>query len=189
MRHATAFASCFTMALLTTGAAQAQKVAPGLWENTVTMRSGSGQMEMAMAQMREQMAKMTPEQRKQMEAMMASRGAGAGAGAGIASGQPTTVKVCITPEQAASDDFGRHDGNCSTTSKERKGNTVHIKFACTGERKTTGEGEFTISSDKAHRGHMVMDTVMKGQPERLELDTVGRWLSTDCGAVKPRSGK
>lgn len=175
----------FVVTLTTATAAHAQKVAPGLWENTVSMKSGSGQLEAAMAQMREQMARMTPEQRQQIEAMLASRGAGVG----MAAGQPTTLKVCVTPEQAANDDFARHDGHCKTTSTERSGKTVRIRFVCEGERKTSGEGEFTIDSDKSHRGHMVVDTTVKGRPERIEMDSTGRWLSADCGAVKPRPDK
>ena len=53
--------------LLVATSASAQKITPGLWEHTVTMKTASGQMEGAMAAMREQMAKMTPEQRKQVE--------------------------------------------------------------------------------------------------------------------------
>ena len=45
--------------------AQPQKLRPGLWEHTVAMKSQSGQMEAAMAQMQKSLASMTPEQRKQ----------------------------------------------------------------------------------------------------------------------------
>jgi len=46
-----------------------------------SMSQMKAQMDQAMAQMKQQMASMPPEQRKQMEAMMASRGMGASAGA------------------------------------------------------------------------------------------------------------
>jgi len=175
-----------TAALCAAGAAQAQKVAPGLWEHTMTMKSQGGQMEAAMAQMQEQLSRMTPEQRKQMEAMMANRGGG-GAMA-IAAGKPTSVKVCITPEQAARDEIPQtQQGNCQQTSRERTGNMLKFKFTCTGERPATGSGEYTFSSDKAHTGRMVVETMMRGQAERIEMDHAGRWLAADCGDVKPRA--
>ncbi len=176
-------ATLFAAALCATGAAQAQKVAPGLWEHSMTMKSQGGQMEAAMAQMQEQLARMTPEQRKQMEAMMSSRG---GSGMAMAAGKPTSVKVCITPEQAARDEIPQSQGNCQQTSRERSGNTLKFKFACTGERAATGSGEYTFSGDKAHTGRVIVETMMRGQPERMEMEHSGRWLAADCGDVKPR---
>jgi hypothetical protein len=171
--------------LCAAGTAQAQKIAPGLWEQSITMKSAGGQMDAAMAQMQEQLARMTPEQRKQMEAMMGSRG---GAGMALATGKPASVKVCITPEQAARDEVPQtaQQGNCQQTSRERSGNTLKFKFTCTGDRPATGNGEYTFSSDKAHTGRVVVDTTVRGQPERIEIDNSGRWLSADCGDVKPR---
>lgn len=170
------------------GSAQAQKIAPGLWEHTVTMKMTG--MEAAQAQMKEQMDRMPPEQRKRMEEMMASRGGpGAAGGMGMMSGQPTTVKVCITAEQAARDEIPQHDANCQQTSKERSGKTLKFKFACTGERQATGEGEFTLISDKEHKGHVVVDAVSRGKPMHIEMDNAGRWLAADCGEVKPRGAK
>ena len=59
--------------LWATAHAQTQKLRPGLWENSVTMKSQSGQLEAAMAQMQKSMASLTPAQRKQMEQAMAQR--------------------------------------------------------------------------------------------------------------------
>ena len=50
--------------LCATAHAQTQKLRPGLWENSVTMKSLSGQLEAAMAQMQKSMASLTPAQRK-----------------------------------------------------------------------------------------------------------------------------
>ncbi len=175
------------------GPAHAQKqIAPGLWENTVTVKTQpGGQFDGAMSQMQEQLSKLTPEQRKKVEEMMASRGApgGAAMGAGMSAmaGKPTTVKVCITPEQAARDEMPQNQGRCTQTSKERSGNTLKFKFSCAGERPVTGEGEYTFASDKVHTGHVVVSMMVKGQPERLEMQHDGRWLGADCGDVKPRA--
>ena len=53
--------------------ASAQATKPGLWE--VTSKLGvSAEMDKAMAQMQQQVVSMPPEQRKQMQAMLAKQG-------------------------------------------------------------------------------------------------------------------
>lgn len=177
-------AGALLAALLSTQPAHAQQLTPGLWEHEITMKGAAGaQMDAAMTQMKEQLARMAPAQRQQMEAMLAKRGVGLGG----SPGGPTTVRVCITPEQAARDELPMEgDGHCRQTSKERSGNTLRFKFACTGQHPTSGEGETTFVSDKEHRGHVTVDTTLKGKPQRLEMATVGRWIAADCGVVKPR---
>ncbi len=161
--------------------AWSQKLAPGLWEQSMTMKSASGQIEQQMSQMQREMAKLPPDQRKMMEQMMGSRGVGMGAGPG----QPTTVRVCVTPEQAARDELPQHDGRCKQTTLERSGNKLRFRFACSGEPPTSGEGEYTFESSKAHSGNVVINTAVQGRPERMEMQTRGRWLAADCGAIKP----
>lgn len=159
--------------------AWSQKLAPGLWEQSVTMKTQSGQLEQGMAQMQKELARMPPDQRKMMEQMMASRGVG------MATGQPTTMRVCITPEQAARDQMPQHDGRCKQTEMQRSGSTVRFKFSCTGNPPTSGEGEYTLESSKAHSGRTVINTVAAGKPERMEMQSRGRWLAADCGTLKP----
>jgi hypothetical protein len=158
--------------------AHAQKLLPGLWEHTVTMKGG--QMDAAMAQMQERLARMPPEQRKQFEAMMGAQGVG------LTPGKPNTLQVCLTPEQAALDAVPVSESDCTETSRERTGRTMRLKFACQGQRKGTGEAEITIDSDKAHRGRMVINSTASGKPVRMDIEHSARWLSSSCGAVKPR---
>eukprot|EP01030_Chromulinospumella_sphaerica_P003999 gene3999-3912_t len=89
--------------LWATAHAQTQKLRPGLWENSVTMKSQSGQLEAAMAQMQKSMASLTPAQRKQMEQAMAQQGVSMGPSG-------NTVKVCISPEQADLDRIPAQEG-------------------------------------------------------------------------------
>ena len=166
--------------------AHAQKMAPGLWEHSMTMKSSDARLNEGMARMQKELAAMPPEQRKQMEAMMAARGMNMGmAGSG---GAPAIVaKVCLTPEQAARDEMpAPAEGDCKQTSLHRSGNTLRMKFACTGQRPATGEGEYTLEGPKAHRGRTTIDTQEAGKTVRLEMNHSGRWLAADCGAVKPR---
>jgi hypothetical protein len=32
---------------------------------------------------------------------------------------------------------------------------------------------------------MAMQTTAQGRPEKVNMDGAGKWLSADCGAVKP----
>lgn len=166
----------------------AQKLAPGLWEHSVTMKTASGAVEAGMAQMQERLAAMPPEKRKQVEDMMARQGMtmGAGAGAGGGAGQAMVVKVCLTPEQAALDRLPPPDSNCKQTRQQREGKTLRFAFECSGERQGKGEGEYTLDSDKAHHGRTTIDVLARGKPERMEMQHKARWLAADCGTVKPR---
>jgi len=86
-----------TFLLISTQASAQVRMRPGLWEHSFTVKSQSGQMEKAMADMQQQMASMPPEQRKMMEDMMAKQGMSMGA-------QGRSVKMCITKEQAERDE-------------------------------------------------------------------------------------
>src|SRR5690349_945397 len=113
MRLSTAFAAALLAAATLPAAAQTLK--PGLWEMRQKMQGG--EMDKAMAEMQQQMKSMSPEQRKQMEAMMAARGVqmGPSAGGGMA------VKVCMTKEMVERDEVPAAQGDCKTTSQKRTG--------------------------------------------------------------------
>ncbi len=179
----TPFGTLALIALLAAaGSAQAQKMKPGLWEHSTAVKGG--EMAAAMAGMQEQMARMSPDERKMMEQMMAQRGMsmpGAGGGAG------TTVRVCVTADQAARDEVPLAESQCKRTSLNRSGNTVRFTFTCEGERAASGEGQFTFVSATEQRGTVRMTrTRPQGQPETMEVQTTTKWLGADCGDVKPR---
>jgi hypothetical protein len=158
--------------------ASAQSMKPGLWENSFTVKSGSGQMEKDMADLQKQMAAMPPEQRKQMEQMMAKSGVGMGAAG-------NSIKVCITPEDAARMDLPQKDGNCKQEITQRSASSIKFKFVCAGNPPTTGEGEATFNGPTAYSSRVVVNTVAQGKPERMESSSTGKWLAADCGAIKP----
>ena len=157
--------------------AAAQKRAPGLWEQSITIKSGDGPAENPMAKVQEMLAKMPPEQRKAMEQQMAQRGSSPPA-------KGNAVRVCVTPAMAANIDMPQHEGDCTQDSVQRSGNTVRFKFTCTGARPRTGEGEMIFTSDKAYTGKTIVNG--SGKAERLEMQHVGKWMAADCGDVKPR---
>jgi len=160
--------------------AQPAKLQPGLWEQVVTMKSSSGEMESRMAQMQQEMASMPPEQRKMVEDMMARQGVGM-------SGRNTTVRLCITPEQAARADMPQQQGDCTQEVIERSGSTVRFRFACSGKPPTSGEGEYTMTSPTAYSGRTTVLSQAGGKPEKMEMTQTGRWVAAECGSVKPRA--
>ena len=159
--------------------AWAQKRAPGLWEQSITIKSGDGPAENPMAKVQEMLAKMPPKQRQAMEQQMAQSGSSLPT-------QGNAVRVCVTPEMAARSDMPQHEGNCTQDSVQRSGNTVRFKFTCTGARPSTGEGEMTFASDKAYTGKTTVNRSGGGKAERMEMQHTGKWLAADCGDVKPR---
>lgn len=158
--------------------AQAQKMRPGLWEHSFTMKSQSGQTEKAMRDMQQQMASMPPEQRKMMEQMMAQQGMGMGA-------PGRSVKVCITKEQAERDEVPQQEGRCTQQVVQRTANTIKVKFTCAGNPPSSGEGEVTFLSPTAYTGRTTVNTTVEGKPERMNMEQSGKWLSADCGNIKP----
>ena len=162
-------------------AAQAQKPTPGLWENSITMKSGNAKHNDAMAQAQAAMANMPADQRKMMEDMMAKQGVAMGA-------KPNAVRVCITPEMAERGDLPQQEGSkCTHKTVQRSGNSMKFSFSCEGNPPTSGEGEYVMGSgNKSYTGKNVVNTMVQGKPERMEMTVAGTWVSADCGALKPK---
>ena len=163
---------------LTVPCASAQTQALGLWEHSIGMKSQGGEMEKAMAEMHKQMAAMPPEKRQQMEQMMASRGMTMGA-------EGTRVKVCVSKEQAARPVEPRMNPDCTRQDVQRSGNTMKFRFECSKPRTSSGEGELTFLSDKAYAGKTTVTTQVRGQPQQMNMEMSGQWLSADCGDIQP----
>ena len=160
--------------------AQPRKLMPGLWEMSSKMQSGSGALEKAMAEAQKQMASLPPEQRKMMQDMMAKQGVGLGAGGpgGM------TVKICMTKEMIDRDEIAAQEGDCKTTRAPWVGNSMKMSFTCT-KPPSKGEGLVTIISPQAYSMKMTVDTTANGKPERMTMDNTGKWLSAECGNVRP----
>ena len=160
--------------------AAAQNLKPGLWEVTNNMKSASGEMEKSRAEAQQQMANMSPEQRKMMEKMMAEHGVKMGSGGPGA----MSVKTCMTKEMVERNEIPAQKGDCKTTRQQRSGNTINIAFTCTNPP-SSGEGQFNIVSPEAYTMKMVVNSTMQGKPETMNMDSSGKWLGSDCGSIKP----
>jgi len=156
--------------------AGAQNMKPGLWE--INNKMSGGQMDQAMAEMQKQLAQMPPDQRKQMEAMMAQRGVKMAPNA--AGGM--TVQMCMTKEMVERNDVPVQNG-CTSTQNRKSGNRVQFAFSCSNPP-SSGEGEMTFTPE-SYTSHMTMKTAVQGKPETIVSDSTGKWLKADCGNVKP----
>lgn len=162
-------------------AATAQTLKPGLWQ---MQQSAGGKADSGMAGMEQAMAGMSPEQRKQMEAMMARRGrvlAPTGDG-GMA------MKVCLTREMIDRNDIPAIRGKCQIGRQQRSGNTLNIAFTCS-DPPSKGDSQVVLDSPEAFTIHTDVTTTGTAQPERMSMAGSGKWLSTDCGDVKPVQAK
>jgi hypothetical protein len=143
---------------------------------------GNPQMDAAMAQMQQQMAAMPPEQRKQMEAMMAQRGVNMPS---AASGGGMGMKVCITPEMAARSEMpSQKEGDCTTNITSRTASGMKMSFVCTNPP-SKGDGTYTFSGDTAYTMAMTIQSTQDGKTQNMTLNGSGKWLGTDCGNIKP----
>jgi len=158
-------------------AVMAQKMSPGLWEHKISMKSQSGRVEAAMQQMQQSLASMPPEQRKMMQDMMAAQGMSFGAMGG-------TVRVCITKEQAEREQAPQAQEGCTQNAK-RNGNVWQISFKCSGPPPSSGEGTVTLQGATAYTGSFNVLTEVEDKPERMQMINSGKWISANCGNIKP----
>lgn len=169
-------------AAFTAAPAAAQTMKPGLWEISNTM-GGSGEMGAKMAaaqeQMQKAMASMPPEQRKQMEKMMAQQGVSMAPG----KGGGMSTRICVSKDMAARNEApAPHQGDCKQEQLQRSGNTTKFRFTCSNPP-STGEGEIVVHSAEAYT--MKMNVTQKGKNERMSMEARGKFISSDCGSLKP----
>ncbi|WBY00383.1 DUF3617 domain-containing protein [Ramlibacter tataouinensis] len=169
-----AFAFALTAAGALAPAAAQSTLKPGLWEIEQRFQ-GNPELDEAMKEMREQMASMPPEQRKQMEAMMARQGV-------QMSGKG--VRMCMTREMVERNDVAGPQGDCRTTQQQRSGNTTKVVFTCTNPP-SRGESQITMKGNEAYTARTTITSTERGKTETTNMESSGKWLSADCGNVKP----
>src|SRR6202171_471471 len=120
---------------------------PGLWESRIVKhvmdgRDMTSQMTGAMSQMQNNLSRLPPEKRAQLEAMMKEHGA-------LTTGTAGTTRLCISPELA-----GRNkpivdpEGRCQPTKISQSGNHTTFEINCSASGTVmTGKGESTATGD------------------------------------------
>ena len=173
----------FALGMLAMGASaqsvHAQGMKPGLWEMTSKM-GGSAEMDSAMKEMHQQLASMPPEQRKQMEAMLAKQGMSMSAtSSGILS------NICMTKDMVERSQMPiQTQGDCTSTTSNKTSSGMNFKFTCASPP-SSGEGQYTFKGDSAYTMAMKINTSQQGKPVVTTMNSSGKWLGTDCGSIKP----
>jgi len=173
---------------------------PGLWEETFKLDESDATPEAAqqrqMLQLGAEMAKrfgdMPPEQRKQIEQMMARQGMDI---SGLDMGgqnmqiskEGTVVKTCITQADIDKGQLPSPEKSCASHIVQVSSHVYKATYQCQGENASQGVSEVTFQNQKSFTGKVSYSPggVAKGQV--IQGDMTGKWLASDCGNIAPIS--
>lgn len=155
-------------------------VKEGLWETTVS-HSSSGMPGIPA----DALAKMTPEQRAQVEAMMKQRGMSS-------NGNTITSKGCVTKEKIAKGmAFAENRENCTRDVVSSTARHFEIKLHCDvndskNGSKTTMDGSVVVDvlGTDSVKGTTHMVTNSNGRNMNMDSTFISKYLGPDCGDVK-----
>jgi len=175
------------IALLCPLATWAQDIKPfdaklGLWEsNATTTMSGMPAMPAMPALTPDQLAKIPPAQRAQVEAMMKN---------GPGAPRTSTTKFCLAKD-SLNKAFYNSDKNCTTKLVSSTPSMQQIHLECNGPTKGTGD----VTMERVDAEHMKGSAVIKstgddrtggaGQSVSINVTFSNKWTAADCGDVKP----
>lgn len=148
-------------------------VKPGLWEMNVDSE-GSGAAPIPP----DVLARMSPEQRAKLEAVMQHAMAP----------QHRVVKRCVTQadiDKGFEEMEQRDGGKCTHTVTSSTPALRTGSFTCTGRENTSGTYRFEARSPEAVVADWDVTVSNSGKAMRMKNVTQGRWLGADCGSVEP----
>lgn len=168
-----------SLALLAAVQAHAQTtIKPGLWEMNNKVKTGNAQTDQALGLAMQQLANMPPEQRQQMEAIMARNGVSMPKQSGDGG---MLLTACVTPEMAAKKEIPLNQkGKCSSKQEQVPGG-LNIAFSCT-DPASSGKGRIRFQGDSAYTMTMEVANSSGAGPQQATIESTGRWLSATCPA-------
>ena len=180
------FAATLAIASTLALAQSAPDFKPGLWEQSVDRVVGAGGPADAAAQenlkaAQAALANMPPEQRKMMEKMLRDQGISLQAGG---DGVKVKQRMCIAPGSRGVSAISGMPEGC-TQSFTRKGEAWEVVGRCEargGQPASEMRGTLTMLGSTGFRGDFTGGNAQSGT---ARMKTEGRWLSADCGSVKP----
>jgi len=147
----------------------------GLWETTNTFQT-SGMPPVSIPP--DALARMTPDQRARVEAMMKDQG----------SGRPktTTQKSCMTREKMNKQEmFSDNKMDCKRTVVTSSSSKLEMRMQCTTDgTKTNGTFRIEALNSENVKGSMQMATASGDQTMNMNSNFTAKWLGPDCGDVK-----
>ncbi|WKN22454.1 DUF3617 domain-containing protein [Azotobacter vinelandii] len=156
--------------------AQALDILPGLWEFDSRGVVAGGKPLPDMQEIRAQMQKLPPEQRKSMEEMLARQGVEMG---------DKGVRACLSEEQVRAQalPFQNDRPGCEQEVTERSDQLWRFRFHCPDSQ---GEGETRFVSEREFT--TVVNIVATGKGV-THMESHARWVDGDCGGLKPGQEK
>ena len=168
-------AGVLTFAALNASAQTTPRIKPGLWQIQVEREENGKKMPDASERMKDHMNNMTPERRKQFEEMMKQRGVDPGAGG--------VMKICYSQKMVERGTWA-DQGTCKTDYSNRSATSWKWHSVCP-ELHYQGDGEASFPDPE----HFVVKSsgvsTNGGKTLNMNSTRTGKWLSADCGDVKP----
>jgi len=90
----------------------------------------------------------------------------------------------MTKEMIERNELPSQQGNCKTTKQQKSGNTMSFAAVCTQPPSTT-EGQVVVTSPESYTMKMAVSSNAGGKPQTMNVEGRGKWISADCGSVKP----
>jgi hypothetical protein len=112
--------------------------------------------------------------------MMGKQGVQLGGG----SNGGTATRFCMSRQQAERQQVAPAQGDCKVTRQSRSGSTFTSSFTCTSP-KSSGDSVVTFTSAEAYASKLTMVTEQGGKKEKTVMESNAKWLSADCGSLKP----
>ncbi len=166
-------------------AAPSPAIKPGLWQVDSKMASPDAATDNAMSMVLQQLGNLPPDQRKQLEAMAASRGM---AMPTVAADGAVRVTACVTPDMAARRQIPTgQPGECKSNNTPIAGG-MKVSFTCANP-KSSGEGKVLFSGDQAFNMQLAVTTSARGTPEQVNVTSNGKWLGASCPAPSTAAGQ
>ena len=173
------FAACALLALQAHAKDAPPQIKPGLWQIDSKMASPDVATDSAMSMVLQQLGNLPPDQRKQLEAMAASRGM---AMPTVGADGAVRVMACVTPEMAARKQIPTgQPGDCRSNNVSTPGG-LDVSFTCANPR-SSGTGKVTFQGDQACTMQLNATTRARGPPEQVNVASTGKWLGASCPAA------
>lgn len=156
--------------------ASAAPILPGLWEVSTSNMQVDGQAMPGMDVMLEKLKSLPPEQRQMMEQVLAKQGVQLGSNG---------VQVCMSEAQVNSEEIPLQDpqSGCTQQVTERSDSVWKFSFNCPQAK---GQGETRFISQKEFTSNLASTFNSPSGEQKGTMQTNARWLSADCGSLKPR---
>jgi hypothetical protein len=162
----------FTLIAISTSG-QVAPIKPGLWQIQMD-RETNGQKRPDMS---ERLKNMPPERRAQVEAAIKERGI-------EASGN--TLKVCQTREMLDPSKFANPLPDCKTIYSSRTNSSWKSHTSCS-QNHLESDSEIIFSGPESYTVNVTSTLQSAGQSKTTHMTRIGKWLSADCGDIKPPS--